>query len=268
MQAEGIFTSLGSLNVVWLGCALVAWRERRRHPNLAILCCAILITATTALTPVGETIKWIPFQPARVLAGPIILSTIPLTLLCGNVLRDVVGGERWVVNLSLMVCLAVLAWLHPSQHFGIASFSNEEGDSVELVRRAVQQLPPGMLLVEIVESNAIFNSPGPNPKELALSRAIAHEVAIDGRPVLWSVFREQALTSPFSTSASNLFSTTKEAFGIGGWAVEQSIQDALSVEDKLQITRHLGVQYYLVKTTSQVEMLGRSPERRPSMEYW
>jgi len=258
LPTEGLFASLGGFNVVWLGCALMAWKERKRHPNLALLSVAILLAATIALTPLGEMIKSIPFQPARVLAGPMILATIPLTKLFANTLRDVVGGERWVVHLSLGFLLVSLAWVHPSQRFGIASFSDADGQGVEQIRRAVQQLAPGKLLVEIVESDAIFNSRAPNPKELALSRGIAHQIAIDGRPVLWTVFREQTLTSPFFTSASNLFSTTKERFGIGGFGVEESLQDTLSVADKIKIARHLGVRYYLVKTAPQVELLSRS----------
>jgi len=259
LPTEGLFASLGGFNVVWPACLLVAWKERK-HLKLVVLCVAVILTAITALTPLGELIKWIPFQPARVLAGPMILATIPLTRLFASTLFSIVGGERWVVNLSLALLVVVLAWIHPSQRFGIASFSGEDGQTVEQIRRALQQLPPGKLLVELVESNAVFNSPARDPKELALSRAIAHEIAIDGRPILWSVFREQTLISPFSTAANNLFSTTREHFGIGGFAVEESLQDTLTVTERIKITRHLGVQYYLVKTPAQVELLSRSSE--------
>ena len=259
LPTEGLFASLGGFNIVWPACLLVAWKERK-HTKLVVLCVAVVLTAITALTPVGELIKWIPFQPARVLAGPMILATIPLTRLFASTLFNIVGGERWVVTLSLAVLVVVLSWIHPSQRFGIASFSGEDGQTIEQIRRAVQQLPPGKLLVELVESNAIFNSPGRDPKELALARALAHEVAIDGRPILWSVFREQTLISPFSTAANNLFSTSRERFGIGGFAVDESLQDTLPVTERIKITRHLGVQYYLVKTPAQFGLLSSSSE--------
>jgi len=69
LPTEGLFASLGGFNIVWPACVLVAWKERK-HTKLVVLCVAVVLTAITALTPVGELIKWIPFQPARVLAGP------------------------------------------------------------------------------------------------------------------------------------------------------------------------------------------------------
>jgi hypothetical protein len=260
LPTGGLFSSLGGFNVVWPACLLIAWQQRKRYPRLAALSVAIVLTATTALTPLGEIIKWIPFQPARVIAGPLVMATIPLTKLFADTLLGVVGGKRWVVNLSLALLLVPLAWIHPSQRFGIAAFSGADEKLVAQLSQAVRQLPPGKLLVEIVESNAIFNSAAPNPKELALSRTIAHHIAIEGRPILWSVFREQTLISPFSTAANNLLSTTKERFGIGGYAVEESFQNTLRVEDKLRINRHLGVRYYLVKTVPQVELLSRTSD--------
>lgn len=261
LPAEGLFASLGGLNVVWPLCAIVLWRERQR-PALAALCLALLLTACAALTPLGQVIKWIPFQPARVLSGALLLCTIPVILLLGRLLRELVGPHDGVVHVSLAICIGAVAWIHPMQRFGIAALAPEEAAQLAPVRAAVKDLPPGLILVEIVEPTAVFNSPGASTRELALSRALTHQIAQDGRPVLWSVFREQAVTAPFATAVTNLFSTTKESFGLGGLALARSVAGDVSADNRFAVAAHLGVGYYLVKTPPQIEQLSHASQAR------
>ena len=99
--------------------------------------------------------------------------------------------------------------------------------------------------------------------ELAVSRALTNQLAMDGRHVLWCVFREHAVTAPLAIAASNLFSTTQEHFGVDGVALQRSVSGGIDTEEALRLARHLGVEYYLVKTEGQVKRLIESASVRP-----
>jgi len=259
LSSAGLFTSLGSLNVVWPLCAYVGWREKKRRPYLTSLCATILITAAITLSPVVDFLKHVPFQPPRVLAGALLLCTIPLTKMASRVLTESLGDRRGAAYTILTVCTLALGWLHPIQRFGIGALPLDNAKRVEALRAAVRELPPGKLLIEIVEPKAIFNSPENRTRELALSRALTHEIARDGRPVLWSIFREQSLMAPYATAVSNLFSSTKETFGLNGLALQRSSDESVRLENRLLAATELNVAYFLVKTPSQVEVLSTSP---------
>ena len=259
LSSAGLFTSLGSLNVVWPLCAYLGWRERKRRPYLTSLCATILITAAITLTPVVDFLKDIPFQPSRVIAGALLLCTIPLTKMASRILTESLGDRRWAAYTILTVCTLALGWFHPIQKFGIGALTLDDARRLEAVRAAVRELPPGKLLIEIVEPKAIFNSPENRTRELALSRALTHEIARDGRPVLWSIFREQSIMAPYATAVSNLFSSTKETFGLNGLALQRSSDESVSLENRLIAATKLNVAYFLVKTPRQVGALSNSP---------
>ncbi len=261
LEAPILFSGLGALNVVWPICLWVAWSERRRRPAMAALCISLLPVAVASLTPLGGVMKVIPFQPARVLSGAILLSTVPGAFLISRTLRDLIG-QGWVYKIALATCVIVFALVHPWQRFGISSLSRTEDESVSKVRRAVKDLPPGMVLVEIVKPDAIFNSSGREIRELAISRALAHQIAMDNRPILWSIFREQAITAPIATAVTNLFSTTQENFGINGTALSRAAEIQISQEDAYKLASHVGVAYYLVHSPTQFERLQNSPNVR------
>jgi hypothetical protein len=259
LSSAGLFTSLGSLNIVWPLCGYAGWREKNRRPYLTSLCATILITAAITLTPFVNFLKYIPFQPPRVIAGALLLCTIPLTKMASRILTESLGGRRWATYTILTVCTLALGWLHPIQKFGIGALTLEDAKSVEAVRVAVRELPPGKLLIEIVEPKAIFNSPESRTMELARSRALTHEIARDGRPVLWSIFREQSIMAPYATAVTNLFSSTKETFGLNGVALQRSSDESVSLENRLLVATKLNVAYFLVKTPKQVEALSNTP---------
>lgn len=259
LSSMGLFSSLGSLNVVWPVCAYVAWHERDRRRHLSSLCLALLIAAVVALTPLADRLKYIPFQPPRVIAGALFLCTIPVTQLVSRLLTEIFAGQRRTPYIILVVCTLALAWLHPMQRFGIGAFSQSEAEQINVVRAAVKQLSPGKVLVEIVEPKAIFNSPEARTRELALSRALTHEIARDRRPVVWSVFREQSLMAPYATAVSNLFSTTKETFGLSGIALQRSADESVSMTDRLKAASELNVSYFLVRTAKAFELLQKTP---------
>jgi hypothetical protein len=261
LDAPVLFSGLGALNIVWPICLWVAWSERRRKPALASLCVALLIVAVSALTPLGGMLKGIPFQPARVLSGAILLCTVPGALLISRTLRELIGGG-WLYKSALLVCVVALALVHPWQSFGIASLSPPETYALDRVRGAVRDLPPGMVLVEIVKPNAIFNSSGMEIRELATSRALAHQIAMDQRPILWSIFREQAITAPLATAVTNLFSTSQENFEIDGTALSRAAGMQITPENAFKLASHLGVAYYLVNSPEQIVRLQSSPNVR------
>lgn len=258
LDAPVLFSELGVINIVWPICIWVAWSERRRRPALASLCVALLLAAVAALTPLGGMLKVIPFQPARVLSGVILLCTIPGAFLISQTVRDLIG-KGWLYKSVLASCVIMLALVHPWQRFGIASLSPSEDEALGNVRRAVKALPPGMVLVEIVRPNAIFNSSGREIRELATSRALAHQIAMDHRPIMWSIFREQAITAPLATAVTNLFSTSQENFEIDGTALSRAASMQVTSENALKLASHLGVDYYLVNSPEQFERLQNTP---------
>jgi hypothetical protein len=265
LDAPVLFTGLGALNVVWPICLWVAWSERRRKPALASLCVALLMVAVASLTPLGGIVKVIPFQPARVLSGAILLTTVPGSLLISRTLRDWIGGG-WLYKSALVMAVVIFALVHPWQKFGIASLSPAEAEALTKIRRALRDLPPGMVLVEIVKPSAIFNSSGREIRELAISRALAHQIAMDQRPILWSIFREQAITAPLATAVTNLFSTSQESFEIDGTALSRAASMQITPENAFKLASHLGVGYYLVNSREQVERLQNSPTVRQLWE--
>lgn len=257
LDAPVLLSGLGALNFVWPICLWVAWSERHRRPALAALCVALLIVAIASLTRLGGIFEGIPFQPARVLSGAIILSTIPGSLLVSRTLRDLIG-RGWLYKSALAMCVLILGLVHPWQKFGIAAVSPAEDEALKSVRKAVKAQAPGKLLVEIVRPNAIFNSSGGEIRELALARALTHQIAMDQRPILWSIFREQAITAPLGTAVTNLFSTTQEDFEIDGTALSRAANMQITSENACKLASHLGVAYYLVNSPEQVERLRQS----------
>lgn len=257
LEAPVLLSGLGTLNVVWPICLWVAWWQRHRRPALAALCVALLIVAVASLTRIGGIFKGIPFQPARVLSGAVILSTIPGSLLVSRTLRDLLG-QRWLYKSALAMCILLLAVVHPWQRFGIASVSPAEDEALKRVRNAVKAQPPGKVLVEIVRPNAIFNSSGAEIRELALSRALTHQIAMDQRPILWCIFREQAITAPLATAVTNLFSASQEDFEIDGTALSRAANLQITSENAFKLTSHLGVAYYLVNSPQEFERLQQS----------
>jgi hypothetical protein len=254
LSSAGLFTSLGSLNIVWPLCAVVCWRERKRRRQLSVLCVALLLTAAVSLTPAGELFRY-PFQPGRVISGALLLCTLPVTFALGQLLTEIAGGQERVVQISLCLCILVLAWLHPMQPFSIGSINRNDADQIEAVRAAVSRLPPGKVLVEMVESTEMLNPSQNRLHERASARALTHRIASDGRPILWSVFREQSVIAPFATAVGNLFSTTKETFGISGLGIRRSVEESVSIENGLFSAANLGCAYLLVKTPAQVDKL-------------
>jgi hypothetical protein len=254
LSSAGVFASLGSLNIVWPLCAYVAWRERNRRRHLSTLCVTLLIAAGIALTPLAGRLKYIPFQPARVLAGALLLCTIPVVQMTSRILAEMFV-RKTVPYAILVICILALAWLHPIQQFGIGAFSSSDAEQIAQVCTAVKGLPPGKVLIEIVEPEAIFNSSENRTRELALSRALTHEIARDGRPILWSIFREQSLMAPYATAVTNLFSSSKETFGLNGIALQRSAEGSVNVANGLAAAKTLNVAYFLVRTTKAVDVL-------------
>jgi len=261
LKAPELFLSMGAANVIWPVCALVAWLERHRRPALSALCVTLLLSALAAMTPLGGVLKFIPFQPWRIMTSAILLSTIPFTLLCSRLLREVVGKRKWVA-LALTASVVALATVHPGQRFGIATITGAENAEVNRLREAVKELPPGMLLTEIVQPDAIFNSSGAEIRELAISRALNHQIAMDGRPILWSVFREHAVSAPFATAVNNLFSSHQERFGIDGLALHRASANLITTPSAFRLARHLGVSYYLISTPEELAKFDNNPEVR------
>lgn len=258
LEAPSLFSELGALNFVWLICLWVAWSERRHRRAMTSLCVALLLVAIASLTPLGGVLKGIPFQPARVLSGAILLCTIPGAFLISRTLRALIGN-RWLYALSLILCVVVFGIIHPVQKFGISSLSAADDRKILNVRNALKELPPGLVLVEIVMPNAIFNSPGSDVRALATSRALTHQIATDHRPILWCVFREQAVTAPLATAVTNLFSTSQEDFEIDGTALNRAATGQITPENALKLASHLGVSYFLVQSQAQVDRLSKSP---------
>jgi hypothetical protein len=261
LDAPSLFSELGALNFVWPICVWVAWSERRHRRAMACLCIALLLVAIASLTPLGGVLKAIPFQPARALSSAVLLCTIPGAFLISRTMRALIG-IRWLYRLSLASCVVVLAVIHPGQKFGISCLSSAEDRAILNVRTAVKELPPGLILVEIVMPSAIFNSSGSDIRALATSRALTHQIAMDHRPILWCVFREQAVTAPLATAVTNLFSTSQENFEIDGVALKRAAIGDIAPEHALNLASQLGVSYFLVNSGAQVDRLRKSPTVR------
>lgn len=259
IESDWLLPSLGTLNVLWVACALVLWLEWRRRPALAALCVALLLTALASLTPVGQMFPWIPFQPWRITSSSVILATVPAALLLVRALRELLKSERRYLKFAVVVVLVGLAWFHPRYPFVIGSLPAADGARLGEIRAIVRGLPPGTAMVEVFE---VSPGSGVDPRDAALSRALTHQIATDGRPVLWSIFREHAASAPFDIAARNLLSSSPEQFGIDGWALRRAADHQLSLEDTLTVCSRLGVAFYVVKSPEQVERLRQSPAVR------
>jgi len=260
LSAGNLFFSLGSLNLIWIICLFVAWTERKRNKNLAVLCLMILTIAFASLAPVDFLTQSVPFQPARTLSGIIILAVLPIIALLNRLLKEAFDSNEIISAAILVVSVCFLAWLHPPQNFGIAALSEPESTEINQIVKAVNEIESGKILVEIVESQAVFNSPLQNTREMAKSRALSNQIAMNGKPILWSVFREQALSAPFATAVNNLFSQSKEVFGLGGLALQLSVTEDIDLNTKLKLARTLNVTHFLIKSEQQISALRQSPE--------
>ncbi len=260
LLANNLFFSLGSLNLIWIVCLFVAWTERKRNKSLAILCLMIFTAAFASLAPISFLTQSVPFQPARTLSGAIILAILPTVALLNRLLKEVSNSSNAVPAIILTLSVCFLAWLHPPQTFGIAALSEPEANEINQIEKAVNETDSGKILVEIVESQAVFNSPSQNTREMAKSRALSHQLAMNGKQILWNVFREQALSAPFATAVNNLFSNSKEVFGLDGTALRESVKNELTPKAKLKLARTLGITNFLIKSESQIELLRKEDE--------
>ncbi len=260
LSANNLFFLLGSLNLVWIICLFVAWTERKRNPILAILCLMILTVAFASLAPIDFLTQSVPFQPARTLSGVIILAVLPTFVLLNRLLKEVFNSNEIVSAAILFVSVCFLAWIHPTQNFGIAALSESEANEINQIIKAVKETESDKILVEIIESQAIFNSPSQNTREMAKSRALSHQLGMNGRQILWNVFREQALSAPFATAVNNLFSDSKEVFGLDGLALRESVRNDLDTKTKLKLAQTLGVSHFLIKSERQIEMLRKEDD--------
>lgn len=229
---------------------------------MAALCVSLMLAAVAALSPLGGALPNIPLQAWRVMSSAVMLCTLPLSVLVIRSLHEVFHERRWVIRGFLALSVFTLAGIHPRQQLSISSLPAPDEAKINRIRSAFSQLPPGEVLVEIVHPEATFNSKAAATHDLAESRALTNRLAMDGRPVLWCVFREHAVTAPLAIATSNLLSTTQEHFGIDGVALQRSVSGETDTETALRLARHLGVSYYLVKTDEQVRRLGESPSVR------
>lgn len=260
LSANNLFFSLGSFNLIWIICLFVAWTERKRNGNLAIVCLMILTVAFASLAPIEFLTQSVPFQPARTLSGAIILAILPTIALLNRLLKEVFDSNEKVSATILALSACFLAWLHPTQTFGIAALSEPEANEINQITKAVKETESGKILVEIIESQAIFNSPSQSTREMAKSRALSHQLAMNGKQILWNVFREQALSAPFATAVNNLFSNSKEVFGLDGLALRESVKNDLDIKAKLKLAQTLGVTHFLIKSEQQIEVLRKEDE--------
>lgn len=262
LTAPRLLAVLGPLNLIWLACGLVAWWERGRRPALATLCVALILAAVAALSPLGSALPNIPLQAWRVMSSAVIVCTLPLSVLVIRSLGEVFRGQPWVIRGFLALSMFALAGIHPRQQLSISSLPASDEAKINRIRAAFSQLPPGEVLVEVVHPEAVFNSKAVATHDLAESRALTNRLAMDGRPVLWCVFREHAVTAPLSIAVSNLLSTTQEHFGIDGVALRRSFSGETDTETALRLARHLGVSFFLLKTEEQVRRLNESSSVR------
>lgn len=257
---DRLFAAFGMSTILLLPCLLVVPIEWRRNPALAALCLALLLAAVISLLPL-DTFLSVPFQPWRLISVALLLATIPAILLCSRLLRLILPRENYLVP-CLVFGLVLFSVVQPHAYFNTASLNDQDARNFGEIRQFMQQLPPGMTLVEILDLDE--NSPNGDSVwsayEQNASRALAHQLAMDGRSVIWAVFREQAVSAPFATAVRNLFSTTPEKFGLGGVALELGSSKKMDVERSVLIARRFGVAYYLVKSAFQVLRLSRASE--------
>jgi hypothetical protein len=259
---EWLFSALNILNLLWVPCVLVAVIDRRRRPALAALCITLLLTLGASLSTFSGALV-IPFQPWRLASTAIPLATIPAALLCAKLLREILKSKLYS-GFCIATTLFVLVWLHPPAGFDTAALSVREAEDVRSMRAALKGLPAGMVVVEAIwleESDTPFPATA-TARDQAASRALAHQLAMDGRPVSWSIFREHAVSAPLATAVRNLFSTTPEKFGIDGLALQRASDGGVGTAEALRLARHLGGAYWLVKSPTQVSRLKGSPDVR------
>lgn len=263
---EGLFAAFGLFHILWLPCILVVVIEWRRRPALTALCISLLLAAIVSLIPIHNSTS-LPFQPWRLISSSILLTTIPTSLICTRMLRELLKRKLYV-GVCLTLILVFFAWSHTRASFDAAGLSISEAADVKRICDAMKQLPSGMVIVEIIdiEEQIAGITKASSIREQNASRVLIHRLAMDGRPVIWSIFREHAVSAPLATATRNLFSTTAEKFGISGLALEQTSSKNVDIERSVKLAQHLGGVYYLVKTQEQVLRLKKSSIVSPLWE--
>lgn len=251
-SAKGLFAVLGLLNLLWLPCILIVVMEWRRRPALVALCITLLLAAVLSLAPLDKALA-VPFQPWRLISMAMFLATIPAALLCSRMLAQLFGRKIYV-TVSLAAILVISAWYSPRARLDAAVLTGPEAASFSSIRAAMNQLPSGMILVEIIDLKKDGTSRTTEYEQNA-SRALIHQLAMDGHPVIWSIFREHAVSAPWATAVRNLFSATPEKFGFDGLGLQRASSDPVNVDNALGLAKGLGVAYYLVRSASQVSKL-------------
>ncbi len=251
-SAKGLFAVLGLLNLLWLPCILIVVMEWRRRPALVALCITLLLAAVLSLAPLDKALA-VPFQPWRLISMAMFLATIPAALLCSRMLAQLFG-RRIYVTVSLAAILVISAWYSPRARLDAAVLTGPEAANFSSIRAAMNQLPSGMILVEIIDLKKDGTSRTTEYEQNA-SRALIHQLAMDGHPVIWSIFREQAVSAAWATAVRNLFSATPEKFGFDGLGLQRASSDPVNVDNALGLAKGLGVAYYLVRSASQVSQL-------------
>ena len=259
LAPAGLFSLFGSLNVAWAACALVAWQERHRRPDLAALCLALLVTVIITVTPLGGMLKSYPFQPWRIASGALLLASIPIAFLCLRSLGQLVGNQPRLIAACLAVALVLLALVHQQQRFNLAALSASDTAKLEKVKAAVRELPPGMVLVESFRDTSAAEGDEVSIRRGFFSRALTNQLAMDGRPVLWSIYREHVATAPLLTAVRNLFSESQGEFGMDGLALRLARFENVRTNDATRLATHVGVHYYLLSSPQQIDRLNNDP---------
>jgi hypothetical protein len=255
VPGEELARTLHLFNFVWVVCAFVMLLECRRRPALSALCAALLAGAAGSFTPLGQSLEFIPFQSWRIASSSLTLCVLPVSFALGQAMRYALGRGPRRRAVAFAACVLAFALFHqrPVPTFSVTS--PEEQASIDRVVDAVRGLPPGRVLTEVVGSRVLQDASVEQVRKLVAYRALAHALARDGRPVLWAVFREHAATAPLATATADLFSTSKEDFGIGGAGIKLADSGLVGVEDSVKIARRLGVSYYLIRSPEQVARL-------------
>ena len=259
LAPAGLFSLFGTLNVAWAACALVAWQERHRRPELAALCFTLLITVIITVTPLGGMLKSYPFQPWRIASGALLLSSIPIAFLCLRSLQQLFGNQPRLIAACLAVALVLMAIVHQQQRFNLGALSTSDTAKLEKVKAAVRELPPGMVLVESFRDTSAAEGDEVSIRKGFFSRALTNQIAMDRRPVLWSIYREHVATAPLLTAVRNLFSESQGEFGMDGLALRRAGFDSFKSDEATKLARHVGVHYYLLSSPLQIDRLNSEP---------
>jgi len=257
-SAEGLFAVLGIFNLVWIPCILLIVIEWRQRPALVALSITLLLAAVISLAPVDKVFA-LPFQPWRLISSAVFLAIIPGARICSRTLSQLF---KPAISFAVLTAIIVLAgWLAPPARFDSSALNASDAVDFTSIRAQMKMLPPGMIQTEIIDLNKDGSSSTTDYEQNA-SRALIHQLAMDGHPVIWSVFREHAVSAPLATAVRNLFSATPEQFGIDGLALQRAANDTVSGDEAVKIARQYGVTYYLVKSVLEKSKLNRRPDMR------